>query len=858
VAGRATPGAAPADPSTPDRYSVGTLRYTQAGLFLVFAWLLWGDFCYNLMEKVGTGSILPLFLLERLRASNKYVAWMLTSVPMIIGIVLGPVVSFKSDRCRSKWGRRIPYILFTLPFLCLFLVGLGFSEDMADWLRDSPLVKSAGIDPLTIALIYIGFMIVGFSCFYEFVGSVYWYLFADAVPKPFLGRFMAMFRIVGTLVGLMWNFWLVKYQLTHFRQIFLLAAGMYCVGFTLMCLFVKEGQYPPPEEIPKAKRAPLSARRAASVFWRFLAVLGGWCRDKWEPVKVYFRECFTHPLYVFLYLSTVLYAIAQTGSVGGVVFTLHVSQYQRALGGHTAAVTAVVMLPGGGRCLSAADDQTLKLWDTGTGSCLGTLKGHAGPVKCVGVAADGRTAVSAGADKTLKVWDVDSGACARTLEGHGGEVLAAAVTPDGKWALSGGGDADRGANLRLWNLETGTCVKTLDGGAGPIRSVALAADGARALSTDGDAVRLWDLATGRCLQTLQPAGEDDGKKPAAVNAVAFMPSLEKPAAPADERAFGQAPIDAVAGFFKELFSSGSLFDQPASSLPKVLAADAWAAAGGEDGLLRVWDLKTGREVAALKGHKGAIAAVQYKPDVKMVVTGSADKTVRVWNVVDYMETGNDQSVKSTAGYTDVIHAVAAADRGPLTVSGGADSQLHLWDVSAGISLAKSGAVAGVASLLVILLSYPFGWLVDKFHSLRVYVITKIVVIPLQVLCFLYIIDYFSYLTLEFAKCTVFTLMEVAALPLGMMLFPMDKYGQFASANGMSKSAGKLLGSVFGAGLLMDMLTHNGSLTDNYRYGYLWTASFYVLAAACLVVVYVYWKRLGGDKTYVPPEPYKHA
>ena len=56
----------PGTPSIADtdvRFRVGTLRYTKAGLALVFVWLLWGDFVFTLMESVAP-SIVPLRLKE--------------------------------------------------------------------------------------------------------------------------------------------------------------------------------------------------------------------------------------------------------------------------------------------------------------------------------------------------------------------------------------------------------------------------------------------------------------------------------------------------------------------------------------------------------------------------------------------------------------------------------------------------------------------------------------------------------------------------------------------------------------------------------------------------------------------------
>jgi hypothetical protein len=60
------------------------------------------------------------------------------------------------------------------------------------------------------------------------------------------------------------------------------------------------------------------------------------------------------------------------------------------------------------------------------------------------------------------------------------------------------------------------------------------------------------------------------------------------------------------------------------------------------------------------------------------------------------------------------------------------------------------------------------------------------------------------------------------------------------------------GGVAGS-LVVDRLTQNSLLTDNYRYGYLWLGASYLLIFGAWVLVYFEWKKLGGDKHYVPPE-----
>src|SRR5690348_15358144 len=84
-------------------YAVGTLRYTKAGLFALFVWLLWGDFCFTVMETV-IPSILPLKL-QSLQAPNTLIAILMTTMPSALTLLITPAVSFRSDRFRSRWGR---------------------------------------------------------------------------------------------------------------------------------------------------------------------------------------------------------------------------------------------------------------------------------------------------------------------------------------------------------------------------------------------------------------------------------------------------------------------------------------------------------------------------------------------------------------------------------------------------------------------------------------------------------------------------------------------------------------------------------------------------------------------------------
>jgi len=258
-------------------YRCGTLTYTRITLFAVFAWLLWGDFCFTLMEAV-VPSVLPLKL-KALGCSNSMMALIMTAAPGFMSMTVCPYVSFKSDRYRSRWGRRIPFIIWTMPFLCATLAIMGFSDDLCGMLRrNSEFLCSYSPATVTIALIAV-FMIM-FEFFNMFVYSVFWYLFNDVVPPQFLARFMGAFRIVGTGASAIYNCFVFKYAETHMREIFVGASILYLVGFGVACLMVKEGEYPPLDKNRIEEGKGL------------------------KGIKTFFKESFVHKFYRLRFFAT--------------------------------------------------------------------------------------------------------------------------------------------------------------------------------------------------------------------------------------------------------------------------------------------------------------------------------------------------------------------------------------------------------------------------------------------------------------------------------------------------------------------------------------------------------------------------
>jgi WD40 repeat protein len=56
--------------------------------------------------------------------------------------------------------------------------------------------------------------------------------------------------------------------------------------------------------------------------------------------------------------------------------------------------------------------------------------------------------------------------------------------------------------------------------------------------------------------------------------------------------------------------------------------------GSEDKTIRVWDAVTGQQVGeALRGHEDSVNSVPFSPDGTHILSGSFDKTIMVWDAV---------------------------------------------------------------------------------------------------------------------------------------------------------------------------------------------------------------------------------
>jgi WD40 repeat protein/tetratricopeptide (TPR) repeat protein len=101
------------------------------------------------------------------------------------------------------------------------------------------------------------------------------------------------------------------------------------------------------------------------------------------------------------------------------------------------------------------------------------------------------------------------------------------------------------------------------------------------------------------------------------------------------------------------------------------------ASGSADKTIKIWDVTTGKVLNTLKGHEGWVRSVGFSPDGKKLTSGSADKTIKIWDVT----TG--KVLNTLKGHKGEVYSVGFSPDGKKLASGSADQTIKIWDVTTG-------------------------------------------------------------------------------------------------------------------------------------------------------------------------------
>ncbi|CBX93666.1 Mitochondrial fission protein [Plenodomus lingam] len=259
---------------------------------------------------------------------------------------------------------------------------------------------------------------------------------------------------------------------------------------------------------------------------------------------------------------------------------------------HMDSITALDFDAPWGMLVTAALDDTVRVWDLSAGNCIGMLEGHLSSVRCLQV--EDNIVATGSKDATIRLWDLSKAEYApmnNRINKHNDEDEG----EDDGLAFENPSDAPPPPpatimqDVPLFSLESHVDEVT-----------ALDFRGDTLVSGSADkTLRQWDLVKGRCVQTLDVL-------------------------------WAAAQAEATAASTNSFRPTGRATDASADFVGAVQVFDAALACGTADGMVRLWDLRSGQVHRSLVGHTGPVTSLQF--DDVHLVTASMDRSIRIWDL----------------------------------------------------------------------------------------------------------------------------------------------------------------------------------------------------------------------------------
>jgi eukaryotic-like serine/threonine-protein kinase len=149
----------------------------------------------------------------------------------------------------------------------------------------------------------------------------------------------------------------------------------------------------------------------------------------------------------------------------------------------------------------------------------------------------------------------------------------------------------------------------------------------------------------------------------------------------------------LSGWRNQCHTLSQVWSHPRQVLSVAVSPDGrMAVTGCADGVIRLWDLESGRRLNEIAGQQGTVNAVAFVPGRAAFVSGGATGSVAVWDVHSGLR------MRTRDGHMKGVNAVAVSPDGALALTGSDDKTVRLWDLtdmSCRSTLKHSGAVHAV-------------------------------------------------------------------------------------------------------------------------------------------------------------------
>nr|XP_034995849.1 notchless protein homolog 1 [Zootoca vivipara] len=356
-----------------------------------------------------------------------------------------------------------------------------------------------------------------------------------------------------------------------------------------------------------------------------------------------------------------------------------VTRCTSSLEGHSEAVISVAFSPTGKYLASGSGDTTVRFWDLNTETPHFTAKGHRHWVLSIAWSPDGRKLASGCKNCQIFLWDPKTGnQIGRVLVGHSKWITSLCweplhLNPECRYLASSSKDG----SVRIWDTVAGRCDKILTGHTQSVTCIKWGGDNLLYSSSQDRTIKVWRPLDGVLCRTLQGHAHWVNTMALSTDYVLRTGAFEPAEASINPQDVSGSRKITLCPWVASGFCLSSCFCSRQGTIESKSEALRRLVLGRGMNHICVTVLTHTRiphtrYLTSLRGHVSAVYQIAWSADSRLLVSGSSDSTLKVWDVK------TQKLAVDLPGHADEVFAVDWSPDGQRVASGGKDKCLRIW------------------------------------------------------------------------------------------------------------------------------------------------------------------------------------
>ncbi|KAI9769575.1 MAG: U3 small nucleolar RNA-associated protein 13 [Candelina submexicana] len=275
------------------------------------------------------------------------------------------------------------------------------------------------------------------------------------------------------------------------------------------------------------------------------------------------------------------------------------------------------------------------------------------------------------------ITDLNTGEQLVRVEGDGESITTLALTPSASHLIT----CSRSLSMRIYSLRpslastsrfTVELTRTLKPHSSPVIISAIDRTGTLLATGGADAVvKVWDIRGGYITHTFRGHS-------GIISALHFFES--------SSTSRGISNGDSQKGQRKSWSQTDDKIEDP-DAVGDGLDRQFRLASGGEDGKVRIWDLRKRKSISVLDSHVAIVRGLDYSTQENALVSASRDKTTILWDASSW-------KIRRVSPALEGLESVAFLSNGSIIVTGGESGRIRIWETQTGREVTHEQVVGG--------------------------------------------------------------------------------------------------------------------------------------------------------------------